>query len=70
MKKVVTLLLLLLLVIESSRAQYQQFYSQYIYSGLLINPAYAGSQDALNITAAYRNQWTGFEGAPKCFNLF
>ena len=50
-------------------AQHQTFYSQYIYSGLLINPAYAGSQDALNITAAYRNQWTGFTGAPKNFSL-
>ncbi len=46
-------------------AQHQSFYSQYIYSGLLINSAYAGSQDALNLTAAYRNQWTGFNGTPK-----
>ena len=69
MKKLITLLLLLLLLVEASRAQYQQFYSQYIYSGLLINPAYAGSQDALNITAAYRNQWTGFSGAPKNYSL-
>lgn len=68
MKKVV-LILLFFLGGHEVWAQHQPFYSQYIYSGLLINPAYAGSQDALNITAAYRNQWTGFTGAPKNFSL-
>jgi type IX secretion system PorP/SprF family membrane protein len=62
-------LFLLSFVATVSYAQHQTFYSQYIYSGLLINPAYAGSQEALNITAAYRNQWTGFSGAPKNFSF-
>ncbi len=63
--------LLFLIVLSSGicSAQHQSFYSQYIYSGLLINSAYAGSQDALNVTAAYRNQWTGFTGAPKNYSL-
>ena len=68
MKKI----LILFLIVCCSKlgfSQHQTFYSQYIYSGLLINPGYAGSQDALNITAAYRNQWTGFTGAPKDFSL-
>lgn len=59
------LIFLFFLCFNAAWAQHQTFYSQYIFSGLLINPAYAGSQDALNITAAYRNQWTGFSGAPK-----
>ena len=50
-------------------AQYQSYYSQYIFSGLIINPAYAGSQDALNVSAVYRNQWAGLEGAPKNFSI-
>lgn len=50
-------------------AQHQPFYSQYIYSGLLINPAYAGSQDALNFTAVVKNQWTGVQGSPKNINI-
>lgn len=33
-------------------------------NGLLINPAYAGSQDVLSLSAMYRYQWVGFEGAP------
>jgi len=31
---------------------------------LAINPAYAGSRDALTILALHRSQWVGFEGAP------
>ncbi len=34
-------------------------------NGLAINPAYAGSQGALNIGLYSRIQWVGFEGAPR-----
>ena len=40
-------------------------YSQYVFNGLLINPAYAGSREVLNATALYRNQWVNIPGAPK-----
>jgi type IX secretion system PorP/SprF family membrane protein len=39
--------------------------NQYVLNGLAINPGYAGSDEALSTTLMYRNQWTGFEGAPK-----
>lgn len=45
-------------------AQHSAVYSQYMFNGLLINPAYAGSNDALNLTGLYRTQWLGIEGAP------
>lgn len=45
-------------------AQYKPQYTQYIFNGLVINPAYAGSKDVLHINAFYRTQWTGLEGAP------
>lgn len=38
--------------------------SQYLYNGLLINPAYAGSHDVLSFAGTFRKQWFGFEGAP------
>ncbi len=41
-----------------------------MFSGLVTNPAYAGSRDALNVTGIYRHQWTGFEGAPRTQSLF
>ena len=43
-------------------------YTQYMYNTLIINPAYAGSKEALSITSLYRNQWTGLDGAPVSIN--
>lgn len=37
----------------------------YVFNALAINPAFAGSHDALSATIAYRNQWVGFDDAPK-----
>lgn len=64
-------LFLLLLGITHFHAQAQQsiVYSQYIYNGLLINPAYAGSHVQLSATLSYRNQWVNFEGAPQTATL-
>jgi type IX secretion system PorP/SprF family membrane protein len=59
------LALLPLLGTGSLRAQQTPQYSQYIFNGLIINPAYAGSKGFLNANAIYRTQWTGLEGAPK-----
>ncbi|HOU01942.1 MAG TPA: type IX secretion system membrane protein PorP/SprF [Bacteroidales bacterium] len=39
-------------------------YSQYIQNGLMINPAYAGSREALSTALSYRMQWMGTKGAP------
>jgi type IX secretion system PorP/SprF family membrane protein len=47
------------------RAQQTPQYSQYIFNGMIINPAYAGSKGFLNAHAIYRTQWTGLEGAPR-----
>jgi type IX secretion system PorP/SprF family membrane protein len=45
--------------------QLQPLLDQYLLNGLAINPAYAGSQEALNIGLYARSQWVGFEGAPR-----
>ncbi len=45
-------------------AQHTPITSQYMFNGLLINPAYAGSRDALAANLTYRRQWVGFDGAP------
>jgi type IX secretion system PorP/SprF family membrane protein len=39
--------------------------ANYMNNILAFNPAYAGAQDALSATISYRNQWTGFKGAPQ-----
>lgn len=45
-------------------AQHSIVYSQYLFNGLLINPAYAGSHVQFSATVTYRNQWVNFSGAP------
>ena len=45
-------------------AQQNPMYTHYMYNTLEVNPAYAGSRDALTITTLHRSQWVGFEGAP------
>lgn len=45
-------------------AQQDPMYTHYMYNTLTINPAYAGSREALSITALHRSQWVDFDGAP------
>lgn len=52
-----------------SRAQYDPLFTQYMFNEMFINPAYAGSRDAISSTALYRDQWVGIEGAPKTQTL-
>ena len=54
----------LLLFLKGSAQQDAQ-YSQYMFNSLVINPAYAGYREALNVSMLHRDQWTGFNGAPK-----
>lgn len=49
-------------------AQQRPVYSQYMFNGLVLNPAYAGSQKQLSATAIYRKQWVNIEGAPSTVN--
>ena len=41
----------------------------YFFNTLVINPAFAGCDDALSATISYRNQWVGFEDSPKSYML-
>jgi type IX secretion system PorP/SprF family membrane protein len=51
------------------RAQQDPMYSQFMYNGLAINPATAGSAETLSATAIYRQQWTGIKGSPETQTL-
>lgn len=48
-------------------AQQEMIVSQYMFNGLLLNPAYAGSHKYISSTLLHRNQWVNFAGAPKSF---
>jgi type IX secretion system PorP/SprF family membrane protein len=60
---------LLILGTQLAKAQQDAQYSQYMFNGIYINPAYAGYKEQLNIHSFYRNQWTGIPGAPKSMSL-
>lgn len=44
-------------------------YSQYMFNGLLLNPAYAGYKEDINISLLNRSQWVGVSGAPNTQSL-
>ncbi|TYA78789.1 PorP/SprF family type IX secretion system membrane protein [Seonamhaeicola marinus] len=48
----------------SGIAQQLPQFTQYMYNTIAINPAYAGSRDALSIVGLHRSQWVGFAGGP------
>jgi type IX secretion system PorP/SprF family membrane protein len=48
----------------SFQAQQLPMYTHYMNNTLVINPGYAGSREALTVTALHRSQWINFKGAP------
>lgn len=48
----------------SGIAQQLPQFTQYMYNTISINPAYAGSREALSVVGLHRSQWVGFKGGP------
>ncbi len=66
MKKISLLLIFItILTVKDMSAQQDPQYTQYMYNMNIMNPAYAGSKESLSITALYRTQWSGLDGAPE-----
>jgi type IX secretion system PorP/SprF family membrane protein len=63
MKKILFLTVMLLSSILGY-SQQDAMFTHYMYNTLAVNPAYAGSRDALTITGLHRTQWVGFTDAP------
>lgn len=56
-------------MISSAYAQQDSQFTQYVFNGIHINPAYAGYKDDIYVQSFYRAQWTGIKGAPKTFSV-
>jgi len=63
------LVVLLMLLPFVGKAQQDPVFTQYLNNVLTVQPAYAGSQGTLNVTALSRQQWVGFDGAPSTNTL-
>ncbi|MCC6372309.1 MAG: type IX secretion system membrane protein PorP/SprF [Bacteroidia bacterium] len=63
MKKI--MLMGLIFATGFAKSQQDAMFTHYMYNTLWLNPAYAGTRDALTITGIHRSQWVGFDGAPQ-----
>ncbi len=57
--------IVLLIVPALTKAQDRFVLSQYFQNAPALNPAFTGIDDFLNIQLTYRDQWSGFNDAPK-----
>jgi type IX secretion system PorP/SprF family membrane protein len=64
MKKNYILLICFALAL-AGKAQQDPQYNLYQFNQMVINPAYAGARDVVAVIGSVRNQWVGFDGAPK-----
>ena len=63
------IILTILAVFSLANAQQQYQVSQYMFTPMSFNPAYAGSQEQIEIDGLDRQQWMGFPGRPKTFTM-
>ena len=66
MKSILLTFVMLVLILSSVDAQDPAF-SQFYANKLYLNPAFAGSQEGLTLSTAYRNQWSYVPGG---FNTY
>jgi len=59
----------MLLFVAQSAAQQKAQFTQYMFNGLVINPAYAGADEALNVTFIQRKQWAAIDNSPSTQSL-
>ena len=71
MKRILTVLLLMSAGLSIGKLSAQQIpqFSQYMFNGLYINPAYAGYKGDLYAHLMYRKQWMGVDGTPQTVML-
>ncbi|MFQ5445913.1 MAG: type IX secretion system membrane protein PorP/SprF [Saprospiraceae bacterium] len=69
MKKILIVSIFTLVALSAMQAQQQFQNTQFMYYKLGYNPAYAGSKESPCISAIYRQQWLGLDGAPASMAL-
>jgi type IX secretion system PorP/SprF family membrane protein len=65
----IAVMLLFIFCLKKSNAQQDAQFSQYIFNGLYINPAYAGEKQDVFVNSFFRSQWTGIQGAPQTVSV-
>ncbi|TLX76226.1 type IX secretion system membrane protein PorP/SprF [Labilibacter sediminis] len=65
----VGLVVLMFLNTVDVKAQQESIYTQYMFNTVSVNPAYAGTRNAMNMLFLSRQQWVGLDGAPRTYNF-
>ena len=65
MRKLTVVMVFILLLQHGFSQTHYGGLSQYMFNGLVINPAYAGSREVISTTLMYRKQWLGIDDAPQ-----
>ena len=70
MKKILFIASLIgVLTLQEALAQQDPQYTQYMYNMNVVNPAYAGSREALSVGLLFRDQYTDIDGGPQTFTF-
>ena len=65
MKRATTIACLIsVLAVAAASAQVAPVWNHYLWNGLAWNPAFAGSQELVNVSTYYRRQWVGIDQGP------
>lgn len=62
--KAIAVIIVFVLAANKSKAQFDYMFTQYMFNEMFINPAYAGSKEAMSATLLHRQQWVNFPGRP------
>jgi len=68
-KQLLFFILIMALNCHWINAQQKPVVSQYMFNGLVLNPAYAGTNGYFSATGMLRNQWVNLDGAPRVSTL-
>ena len=57
-------------MVTIAMAQHNPNKTMFVFNKLQLNPAYAGSKNAMTVGVHYRHQWQGVSGAPRTLSAF
>ncbi|QQS28850.1 MAG: type IX secretion system membrane protein PorP/SprF [Sphingobacteriales bacterium] len=66
---IISILFIFTFSTRTTFAQQDARYSMYMFNGMYVNPAYAGSTGNAGFAAFYRKQWVNIEGAPQTISV-
>jgi type IX secretion system PorP/SprF family membrane protein len=69
MMRKIYLIILAMTLSSLVNAQQDSQFTQYVFNGLHINPAYAGYKQDLYLQSFIRSQWVGVKGAPRTLSV-